>query len=148
MNHFRSALQCVAVRCSVLQCVAVRCSALQCVAVRCTYASVAVCSLKFFLRSSVFFFLQHSCAVKCLERNRHNLKRPTKKMSQSHRLKVFLTLHRREDLRVLLIRNPNVKRKQRRLQSFLFGPIELQTATAKYTKRSLLSVLFTLLSSR
>jgi len=39
-----SALQCVAVRCSVLQCIAVCCSALQCVAVRCSVLQcVAVC---------------------------------------------------------------------------------------------------------
>jgi len=39
-------------------------------------------------------------------------------------------------LGVLLIQNPNVKRKQRRLQSFLFGPIEFQTASAKYAKEA------------
>jgi len=39
-----SALQCVAVRCSVFQCVAVCCSALQCAAVRCSVLQcVAVC---------------------------------------------------------------------------------------------------------
>jgi len=44
--------------------------------------------------------------------------------------------------------NPNEKCKQHRLRSFLFCPIEYQTAMAKYAKRSLLSVLVTLLSSR
>jgi len=42
-----SALQCVAVCCSVscvLQCVAVCCSVLQCVAVCCSFASVRVCN--------------------------------------------------------------------------------------------------------
>jgi len=80
MNHVRSALQCVAVHCSVLQCFALM-LVLQCV----------------FPQVQNFFFLQHSCAVKCLKRNRHNKKRPTKKLSQSHTLKLFSTLHRTED---------------------------------------------------
>jgi len=96
-------LQCVAVCCSVLQYMEfmpvrnVLCLILnEWFAVRCTYASVAVC----FSSGPVFFSLQHSCAVKCVG-NCHNLKRPTKNCHTGlkwHRLKVFLTLHRREDL--------------------------------------------------
>ena len=52
-----SALQYVAVRCSVLQCVAVCCSALQCVAVRC---SVFQCVL---VSSSMLQCVAVSCSV-------------------------------------------------------------------------------------
>jgi len=112
-----SVLQCVAVCCSVLQCgavccselnyastqspmshiewiiFAVRCTALQCVAVCCTYARVAVG----FPSGPVCFLPAAQLCGKMSKKKPSQPKRPTKKLSQSHRLKVFSTLHRTED---------------------------------------------------
>jgi len=104
-----SVLQCVAVCCSVLQCVAastrcpmshiewimfaVRCSALQCVAVLCTYASVAVC----FPSGPEFFFHAAQLCGKMSKKKLSQQKKTYQKLSQSHRLKLFSTLHRTED---------------------------------------------------
>ena len=92
-----SCSQCVAVCCSVLQCVAVCCSVLQpvrdvlclilnesCSQYVAVHCSVLQCFALMLVLQCVspqvqnFFSMQHSCAVKCLKRNCHNKKRPTK----------------------------------------------------------------------
>jgi len=160
-----SVLQCVAVCCSVLQClefmpvrdvlclilnesysqcVAVCCSALLCVAVFCTHASVAVC----FPPCPAFVFPAAQLCSKMSKKKSFKHKKTYQKIVTITWAKILYDSPPYSRLGVLLIQNPNVKRKQRPLQSFLFGPIEFQTASAKYAKRSLLSVLVTLLSSR
>ena len=149
----RSVLKCVAVCCSVLQCiefmpvrdvlclilnesysqcVVVCCSALLCVAVFCTHASVAVC----FPPCPAFVFPAAQLCSKLSKKKSSKHKKTYPKIVTITWAKILFDSPPYSRLGVLLIQNPNVKRKQRRLQSFLFGPIEFQTASAKYAKEA------------
>ena len=71
--------------------------------------------------------------VKYMNESCHTYERVTSHIRTSHVTHIDESCHTYQRVRVVVIRNPNVKRKQSQVPSFSFDPIEFQTQKEAYS---------------